>query len=241
MTKIPISDRLAILSCHEGWFGRAPKEFQEAVLSRCRWRVCPAGETIYAATDETALCCGVVDGSVDVYSRFGAGDNPLLHIVHEGVWLGYGTVVAWGEPRLTAVARVDTLLACLPENVLKGLLGARPEWWRIIAAGILEYGDMAIAAYADSLIADNDRRCASTLLRIAGHKYPRRARPERSEVLISQGELASMVKLSRTSLVQVLQRFARLGLVEQGYRMIRVVDVAGLTAMESEGLPSGTS
>jgi len=233
MPKIPIAERIAVLTCNDGWFGRAPKEFQDAVLSRCEWRVFPAGKTIYQTTDEQADFCGVADGAVDVYSRFGAGDNPLLHIAHEGFWMGFGTVVARERPRATIVARVDTLLGCVPERVFRELLNERPEWWRVLATGILEYGDTAISAYVDALIPDNDRRCACTLLRIAGLKHPRRSRPERTAVLITQDELATMVHLSRTTLVQVLRRFERRGLVEQGYRTLRVTDVPGLTAVES--------
>ena len=106
MPRIPISERLAILTQNEGGFGRAPTEFQDAVLSRCEWRAFGAGQTIYRATDEQADFCGITGGSVDIYTRFGVGDNLLLHIVHEGFWIGYGTVVALERPRLTAVARV---------------------------------------------------------------------------------------------------------------------------------------
>ena len=218
---------------NEGWFGRTPKGFQGAVLSRCESKVCAAGQAIYQATDARADFCGIVDGEVDIYSRFGAGDNPLLHILHEGLWLGYGTVVAGERPRVTVVARVDTLLACVSERVLRELLGARPDGWRLIATGILEYRDIAISAYADSLIPDNDRRCACTLLRIAGLKPPRRARPERGQVHVTQDELATLVNLSRTTLVQLLRRFEHGGLIEQGYCTLRVLDVAGLAAVES--------
>jgi hypothetical protein len=44
-----------------------------------------------------------------------------------------------------------------------------------------------------------------------------------------------MVRLSRTTLVQVLRRFERRGLIEQGYRTLRVVDVPGLKAVEAGG------
>jgi len=233
--EIPISERLAILAQNEGWFGCAPQAFQEAVLSRCEWALCPAGRVIQQVTDQPIWFCGIVDGSVDLYSRFGAGDNPLMHVMHEGAWLGYGTVVARAQPRVTAVARVDTLLGRVPRRALRALLDARPEWWAVIAAGALEYGDIAIGAYVDSLLADKDRRCASALLRIAGLKHPRRSRPERTEVDVTQDELATMVKLSRTTLVQVLRRFERRGLVRQGYRMLRITDVPGLAAVEAEG------
>lgn len=231
--KIPIPERLAVLTRNEGWFGRAPKEFQDAVLSRCVWKVFAAGQTIFRATDEQADICGIADGAVDIYSRFGAGDNPLLHIAHEGFWFGHGTVVARERPRVTAVAGVDTLLACVPQREMRDLLDARPDWWRLIATGTLEYGDIAISAYTDSLIPDNDRRCACTLLRIAGLKPPRRSCPERAEVQITQDELATIVNVSRTTLVQVLREFERRGLVKQGYHRLRVLDVPGLTAVQS--------
>ena len=235
MAWIPIPERLAILKNNEGWFGRAPKEFQDAVLSRCAWVTCPAGRPIYRTTDTQVNFCGIVEGAVEIYSRFGVGDNPLLHIAHEGSWIGYGTVVGRSAPRVSAVARVDTLMAGIPDRNLRALLEARPEWWEVIASGIMEYGDTAISAYADSLLDDHDRRCASVLLRITGLNPPRRSRPERTDVPVTQGELASMAHVSRSTLVQALRRFEARGLIERGYRTLRVVDAPGLRAIAAGG------
>lgn len=233
MFDIPISERLAILTRNEGWFGRAPQEFQDAVLSRCEWTVRPAGKAIFDFADHQEHFCGIVDGAVEFYSRLGAGDNPLVHIAHEGFWLGYGSFAAREPPRVAAVARVDTLLASVPERHMRALLEARPEWWRVIATGAFEYGDLGVSGYADALIQDSDRRCASVLLRITGQKPPRRSRLDRTEVPVTQDELATMVRLSRTTLVQVLRRWERCGLIEQGYRTLRVVDVPALKAVEA--------
>jgi hypothetical protein len=98
----------------------------------------------------------------------------------------------------------------------------------LIATGAFEYGDLGVSGYADSLIQDNDRRCASVLLRITGQKPPRRSRLERTEVPVTQDELATMAGLSRTTLVQVLRRWEHRGLIEQGYRTLRIVDVPAL-------------
>lgn len=235
MSRLPIPERLAILKDNDGWFGRAPADFQDAVLGRCTWVTCPAGRSIYQTTDTHINFCGIVEGAVEVYSRFGAGDNPLLHILHEGSWIGYGTVVGRSAPRVSAVARVDTLMAAIPDRILRSLLAERPQWWEVIAIGVMEYGDTAISAYADSLLDDNDRRCASVLLRITGLNPPRRSRPERTDVPVTQEELAVMAHVSRTTLVQVLREFEARGLVERGYRTLRVIDASGLSAIAKGG------
>ena len=110
-----------------------------------------------------------------------------------------------------------------------------------IAGAALEYGDIAVSGYADSLIQASDRRCASRLLRIAGLLFPRRSRPERQSVPVTQDELATLVNVSRTTLLQILRRFEDRGLVEQAYRALRVVDAAGLAdiAAGRESQPPG--
>jgi CRP-like cAMP-binding protein len=228
MKSMPLASRFAILTDNEGWFGRAAPDFQQAVLSRCVWREIPAGQHIYSASDAHADTCGIVEGTVEIYSRFGAGDNPMLHLTHEGSWIGYGSAIRGQVVRVTTMARTNVLLACVPWRETQDLLSLRPDWWRFFAGGALEYGDLAISAYADSLLASSDRRCACALLRLAGLQRPQRSRPERPLVPITQDELATLVRVSRTTLLQILRRFEERGLVEQAYRALRVVDAAGL-------------
>lgn len=228
MKPMPLAERLAILTDNEGWFGSAAPEFQQAVLSRCGWREVTAGQPIYSASDVRTDPCGIVEGTVEIYSRYGAGDNPMLHLSHEGSWIGYGAAIRGLPLRVSTVARTKVLLACVPWRAMQELLRERPEWWQFIAQACLEYGDIAISGYADSLIPDSDRRCACTLLRIAGLGFPRRSRPERRSVPITQDELATLVHVSRTTLLQILRRFEERGLVEQAYRALRIVDAAGL-------------
>jgi CRP/FNR family cyclic AMP-dependent transcriptional regulator len=237
MAQMPVAERIAILSRSEGWFGRAPKEFQKAVLARCEWAVCRAGQPIYQTTDDRADLVAVVDGTVEFYSRFGIGDNPLLHLGHEGLWAGYGATVSGEPPRMTLIARADTLLARVPWRAMHEILAARPEWWRVMATATMEYGDIASGALADLLIPDNERRCACTLLRITGLRPPRRSRPDRRDVIVTQSELAAMVNLSRTTLVQILHGFERRRLIAQGYRTLRVLQPETLSALAQGHAP----
>jgi CRP-like cAMP-binding protein len=228
MIDLPLADRLAILKDNEGWFGQAPAAFQDAVLSRCEWRTVRAGSPVLRAVDEYADLVGIVDGAVEIYSRFGTGENPVLHFGHEGIWVGSGSIMTMGPPRLTVIARVDSLVARLSMRATRELLAARPEWWQCFGNSGFEYGDLAISAYTDSLIRDNERRFACTLLRITGLRPPRRSRPERADAPVTQGELAEMTNVSRTTLLEILRRLEQKGIVQQGYRYIRVLDPAAL-------------
>jgi CRP/FNR family transcriptional regulator, cyclic AMP receptor protein len=241
MKPMPLAERFSILTGNEGWFGSASPEFQQAVLSRCGWREFSAGQPIYSASDVQTDPCGVVDGTVEIYSRYGAGDNPMLHLSHEGSWVGYGAAVRGQPLRVSVVARTTVLLASVPQRAMQDLLDERPEWWRFITGAALEYGDIAISGYADSLIQASDRRCASRLLRITGLLFPRRSRPERPSVPVTQDELATLVNVSRTTLLQILRRFEERGLVQQAYRALTVVDAAGLAdiAAGRESQPLG--
>ena len=217
-----------MLKDNEGWFGQAPAAFQDAVLSRCEWRTVHAGSPVLRAVDEHADLVGVVDGAVEIYSRFGTGENPVLHFGHEGIWVGSGSIMTMGPPRLTVIARVDSLVARLSIRTTRELLAARPEWWQCLGNAGFEYGDLSISAYTDSLIRDNERRFACTLLRITGLRPPRRSRPERADAPVTQGELAEMTNVSRTTLLEILRRLEQKGIVQQGYRYIKVLDPAAL-------------
>lgn len=237
MRPIPLDERYTTLTDNEGWFGRAAPEFQQSVLSRCVWREVTAGKLIYSASDAHADTCGIVDGTVEIYSRFGAGDNPMLHLTHEGSWIGHGSAIRGQVVRVTTMARTNVLLACVPWREVQDLLSQRPDWWRFFAGGALEYGDLATSAYADSLLESSDRRCACALLRVAGLQYPRRSHPERPLVPITQDELATLVRVSRTTLLQILRRLEDRELIEQAYRRLRIVDAAGLKEIAEGRVP----
>ena len=231
MDPMPIDERLRLLKQSAVWFGKAPAEFQDALLERCQWRTYSSGQAIYRTTDTHSDLYGIVDGTVEVFSRFGIGDNPLLHLLHEGAWVGHGALVSGGSPPLSVSARTEARIAVVPQRAAYELLAARPEWWRVFALAMLEAVAITATAYSDMLIPEKERRCACGLLRITGLLPPRRSRPERAQVTVTQEELAGIVNVSRTTLLQILLQFEGAGLVEQSYRSVRVLRPAGLEAV----------
>jgi DNA-binding GntR family transcriptional regulator len=52
--------------------------------------------------------------------------------------------------------------------------------------------------------------------------------------VVTQAELGRLVYVSRTTLVQILQQLERNGLIEQGYRTLRVRDASALEAIAAQ-------
>ena len=233
MREMSVEERVAVLTSWEGWFGRAPQEFQKELLARF---VCRAGQPVHHTADQRADLVAVVNGTVEIYTGFGIGDNPLLHLGHEGLWLGFGSVISGAAPHETIIARIDTLLARIRHDAVMEVLRERPGWWRLMASAAAEYANITNSALSDLLIPEKERRCACTLLRIAGLRPPRRSHSRRADVSVTQGELAAMLNFSRTTLVDVLRGLERRGLIEQGYRMLRVVDPLALTEFARAGV-----
>jgi CRP-like cAMP-binding protein len=65
-------------------------------------------------------------------------------------------------------------------------------------------------------------------LRRAGLRFPRRTYREHREVTITQDERAALANMSRSTLVQVLNRLESDRLLAQGYRALRILDLQKL-------------
>jgi CRP-like cAMP-binding protein len=223
------------LTAAGGWFSRAPKPFRDAVLDRCLWCPVQANETLYWAADKSddLFCCAM--GTVALYSRFGTGENPLIHLARPGYWFGAASFISGESRRVSAVARGDAVIARVPARAMTQLLDARPEWWSQLAACALEYADLSVIATIDALIPDHDMRCAATLLRLAGLRPARVALDGQADVPVTQDELALLLRVSRSTLVQVLRRLNDRGLVEMRYGSLRLLDLQALDALAHSG------
>jgi CRP-like cAMP-binding protein len=142
MAEIPIPERLRVLKQNEGWFGQAPAEFQDALLERCVWRTYSPGQAIYRTTDTHSDLYGIVAGTVEVFSRFGIGDNPLLHLLHEGLWVGHGALGIVNVSRTTLLQILRRFEgAGLIEQGYRSLRVPKPAELEAVARGTLPLRD----------------------------------------------------------------------------------------------------
>ena len=125
-----------------------------------------------------------------------------------------------GEPT-SARAIEDSTVLSIDSVTLFSLLGRRPMLARRWLASIAERMAAMQDRVTDLLAGTLDAQVASWTLREAGV----------DGITVSQQTLARLLGARRTSVNQALRRLERQGLVEIGYRRIRVTDEDGLRAV----------
>jgi len=203
-----------------GWFDRAPREFQYAVMRLASRRELPRGALVYRGGDVDAGLYGIVSGCVEFTSRFSVPDSPIFYISHAGTWFGVGPLVSGQPRRVSATARTECTVLHVPAVALLKVLADRPVWWREIAASAIEYGDVASVVYTDIQIPESRRRCIAVLLSACGCRFPGGPSDAPLDAHLTQSELAAMANVSRNTLGTILRDLQDRDLVRLGYGSI---------------------
>jgi CRP-like cAMP-binding protein len=216
----------AFLSAH-GWLSRCPRDFAQAILAAGIVRHVRPGDSFNIAGDETGGIWGIAAGQAGVFSGMNSPGAPLSLLLLPGDWGGIGPI--FGFPRLsTGIAQVPTTLLHVPLRTMHQLLSDRPDWWEPIGQLGFEYARQYGRMLVDLQIGNSRARFAAVLLDISGLRGEGTEGPTLS---LSQEELGVMANLSRHPASGLLKSFEQDGLVQLGYRTIRVTQAAGLRAI----------
>lgn len=103
-----------------------------------------------------------------------------------------------------------------------------PEAWTEFTRLAILNGQLAIGAGYDLMMLDPRRRCAATLLRLAGlrHMPPLSGAPV--EIDITQADLAHMACMSRNTAARILKGLRESRCIALGYGNMSVLDPSAL-------------
>lgn len=207
------------------WLSATPDEFRRAVVNACRYRWYENGETVAHAGSDSVGIFAVVSGSLAATSVRGPKDAKLSYIMRPGIWSGMVPLFT-GRPRIVDhVARGPTLIAHLDGPAIDKMVGQNPGWWRHFGYLATVLGELVTGFASDLLILDSRRRCIAALLHIANVRWVAPT-SDPIDVEVSQEELAAIGGLSRKTAGRVLKDLEGQGLVELGYRSIRMIKPA---------------
>jgi CRP-like cAMP-binding protein len=206
-----------------GWLATLPADLQDAVIGRSDLIAAEAGQSLFEAGDATGGIYGVVEGRIDLHLP-AQGDAPTLaSSAGPGAWIGDLAAVSGADRMLSLIAGTPTRALRLSRAEMLRLVQDDPANWFHFAALLATNMARALATI-DMLRRDRpiDRVAALLQNLIAMHAGADDA------IAVSQGDLAAMAALSRTTVNTALLDLEQKGLVQRGYGTIRVVDRAAL-------------
>ena len=205
-----------------GWLSRSTPGFRRDLLRGSAPHRIEPGQYLYHTGDETGALWGLESGSVAI--EFPLSDRLMrtAFVLHRGHWLGEGPLFDGRARAIGVRALQECLFFGVPLLRLRGLLSRKPEYWREFGRLALEHYDIAAGIAADGMIPDGRRRLLAVLMRLSGLRDP--TPPEYPEVNLSKEELGAVANLSRSSLTPILRELEAKGVIELGYRSLRVVD-----------------
>lgn len=205
------------------WFGSLPAPLQQSILQRAMVRSYAAGEFLIREGEPGRGMFALLHGRTRHVRWIGDAEEVLMHVGEPGFWFGEYPLLS-GQPSVgSVIADTDSRLLFLPAAEFERIVDAEPRYLRPFAALQAERFGM-LYRYLAQAYGLAPEEVLHTRLKGAVELH-RLGQPSSGPavVTLSQSALANMVGVSRQTLNVLLRRLEARGLIEVGYRKIRVL------------------
>ena len=213
-----------------GWLSKQPEEFQEALLSRCSIRRHVAGEVICNVGDRYTGMFGLVSGVMKMEFETAGQDLKIATVKQSNFWFGQASSLTREAHTVTVTVTTSAVILHLSHAKFDELM-ENASYGRCFALLTVEHYYEAARALAHLLSDRLEHRVASRLALLA-ERVGAAASP--IDVAVTQSDLAEMCAAGRLSVNLALKRLEEQGIVEAGYRRIRILDFDRLLAFCAE-------
>lgn len=214
-------------------FKGLPEEMQGEIVDRLVPRSFDKGRVIATQGSPPKGLHAVLEGRVAWRRTTAAGDKALLYVAGPGSWFGQTALIRNTPMQFEVSAHTDVHTVMLPYRDYVQLVDTNSGYHKQIADQALERFELLIRLYAENLTLAADDLIP---VRLATLAEMRRAESDQRggpvDLEVSQGDLASMVGVSRQTFNGALKRLEAKGLVELGFRRLRIPDPARLLSAE---------
>lgn len=217
------------------WFGGLPAPLQQLILSRSVVRKFAKGQVISVEESVPDALFAVLEGLVYFVREVGSGEEALIHVGEPGFWFGALHVLTSNPTVATALAHTPVRALILSKAQVDRILAEDPRYYEGFARLALDRYGVLIRWFAEVRDLAPEARVRGRLASMA--QLRRQDRPESGAVslAVSQADLARMAGISRQTLNAILGRLHQAGLIEVGFRRIRVLDAARLADPNGPG------
>jgi CRP/FNR family transcriptional regulator, cyclic AMP receptor protein len=206
-----------------GWFSQRSKDVQKRLAAIARLRNFGTNEPVYSVGEAPNGVFGLIRGSLNISFPRSDGEDYVMHRAGQGFWVGDLALFSQGVRLVSIQAAEPTTMVQLPAIELGKLVREDPRLHADFYAMTYDNFRTAFQIITNLAMSSVAKRVADRLL------LETAACPDpEGWISMSQSELAQLVAVSVPTLERVIRQFATAGLVEKGYRRIRVIDREGL-------------
>lgn len=207
------------------WFGGLPAALQRAILLRSRMRSFDKGQVIGLEGQAPVGLSAVLEGQVQIVRHAGMADEALIYVGGPGFWFGEYALLADEAPRalVSVIARTRASVLVLPKQEFERIVEEEPRYLR-------DFTRLAVARLAVFLRAYVQVSSLATEIRLRGQlalltqmKAEEASSRGPVDLHLSQADLAAIAGMSRQRINPMLRDLARQGLIELGFRRIRIL------------------
>lgn len=219
----PGAESLHELLCKGRWYRDLPSELQQRIVAASRTREFAKGEVIALEGASASGMSVVLSGEVKLSRQARPGDESLVFICEPGFWIG-GYAVLTGEKTLvSAVAKTSARLLHLPKREFDRIVEEQPRYYRHFAALGLKHAATLLTALIHASSLEPEARLRGQLALLSLLKRTDDEIDTPVDLPYSQSELASIVGVSRQTINQLMHTLAEKGLIQTGFKRVRVL------------------
>jgi CRP/FNR family cyclic AMP-dependent transcriptional regulator len=210
------------------WFASLPVPQQEAIVRGSVLRDYEKGRVISLEDSAPKALYVVLEGRVRVVRTLPGGDDVLLHIGEPGFWFGDFAVITGRKTIASVIADADVRALMLSKARFDSMVADEPQFYKGFISLIADRFAVMIKFLAEAHLLAPEDRLRARLVDALEYSQREHIRPGPVSLNLSQSDLAGMVGVSRQTLNELLQRLQAQGLIDVGFRRIRVTDPARL-------------
>ena len=206
-----------------GWFGTLPEQLQSGIVSRSRLMTFRKGEVLIRQGDVAKGMHALLAGHTHHLCQVSEKEEVLLHVGDPSMWVGEYPLLSGLRSNGSVVASVPSRTLFLPAGEFEAIVDEEPRHLRHFSRLLAYRWGVAFRFLAESHGLTPEGWLLSRLNGLIDiQRSGANTEPRLDTVSISQSQLANMVGLSRQTLNGLLKRLAKRGLIDTGFRSIRV-------------------
>jgi CRP-like cAMP-binding protein len=205
------------------WFRPLPEALKTQILQRSAVRSFRKGEFLIREGAPPRGLYGLMHGRTRHVRSVSDGDEVLVHVGEPGIWFGEFPLLS-GQPSVGSVIADAAVRALfLPVGEFQRIVEGEPRYYREFNRLLWERYALLFRFMAEAQGLAPEAWLRSRLIGVAEVQRGERPLLGPATITMSQSELANMIGMSRQTLNMLLARLQERGMVEVGYRTIRLL------------------